>query len=166
MVCAWMCDSLSGDTLIVTTKNHCFLRITMHFRYAAFGLVLIVPEAVALIKVLWNTSFIKRTPTHQWPSGVALFVVSPDIIVNNFSSKILRKASILFDHCRGAHSHLPGVTGKLSPLSNYTRIWFGIQNPSQSISWVQSCYDFCTLKKPYTGYTLAMIYVYVKAYPR
>ena len=54
-----------------------------HDRYAAFGLLLIVPEAVALIKVLWNTSFIKRTRTHQWPSGVALFVVCTNSILIN-----------------------------------------------------------------------------------
>nr|AHX26703.1 chitin synthase [Owenia fusiformis] len=42
--------------------------------YAAFALVFLVPELFAVIKVLWNTSFIKQTSTHQWPSGVALLV--------------------------------------------------------------------------------------------
>ncbi|XP_013417859.1 uncharacterized protein LOC106178970 [Lingula anatina] len=42
--------------------------------YAAFALVLLYPELFALIKVFWNTSFIKKTKTHQWPSGIALFV--------------------------------------------------------------------------------------------
>ena len=63
-------------------------RIFYHHRYAAFGLVLIVPEAVALIKVLWNTSFIKRTRTHQWPSGVALFVVCTKSISSQSAQKI------------------------------------------------------------------------------
>ena len=62
-----------------------------HDRYAAFGLLLIVPEAVALIKVLWNTSFIKRTRTHQWPSGVALFVVCTNSILINPEYTIIFK---------------------------------------------------------------------------
>ena len=44
-------------------------------RYASMYLVLVVPEGVALIKVLWHTSFIKRTRTHQWPSGIAILAV-------------------------------------------------------------------------------------------
>lgn len=54
------------------------------YRYAAIGLVIIVPEVFALIKVFWHTSFIKRTRTHQWPSGLAIFVVRISIDIGVF----------------------------------------------------------------------------------
>ena len=44
-------------------------------RYAGVGLVVVVPELYALVLVLWHTSFIKQTTTHQWPSPTAIFVV-------------------------------------------------------------------------------------------
>ena len=49
---------------------------SIYRRYAAMLLVLIVPEAVSLIKVFWHTSFIKRTKTQKWPACLAIFVVS------------------------------------------------------------------------------------------
>jgi hypothetical protein len=74
-------------------------------RYAAWGLVFVVPELFALLKVLWNTSFIKRTRRHQWPSATAIFVVStqrphPAAGMHEWASW---KAEVVFD------SKLPGT---------------------------------------------------------